>query len=109
MAIVGDELRVHGIAVLRVIDASVMPAVTSTNTNAQGRREGQDGGLATINLQFGCDIGSAKTKLLHPRGDPLHQAVRHAEKHLDLVCGEIDTAERCYASYEISFQWSHLI
>jgi choline dehydrogenase len=34
MAVVGDELRVHGTAALRVIDASVMPAVTSTNTNA---------------------------------------------------------------------------
>src|SRR5215831_17571814 len=29
-----NELRVHGHAGLRVIDASVMPAVASTNTNA---------------------------------------------------------------------------
>jgi choline dehydrogenase len=29
-----DELRVHGLDGLRVIDASVMPAVTSANTNA---------------------------------------------------------------------------
>jgi choline dehydrogenase len=34
MAVVDDELKVRGLDGLRVIDASVMPAVTSTNTNA---------------------------------------------------------------------------
>ena len=34
LSVVDDELRVHGIEGLRVIDAAVMPAVTSTNTNA---------------------------------------------------------------------------
>jgi len=34
MSVVDDELKVHGLKGLRVIDASVMPAVTSTNTNA---------------------------------------------------------------------------
>ncbi len=34
MAVVDDELRVHGVDGLRVIEASVMPAVTSTNINA---------------------------------------------------------------------------
>jgi len=34
LAVVDDRLRVHGIAALRVIDASVMPHITSGNTNA---------------------------------------------------------------------------
>ena len=34
MAVVDAELRVHGLDALRVIDASIMPAVSSTNTNA---------------------------------------------------------------------------
>ncbi|MFL6564622.1 MAG: GMC family oxidoreductase [Burkholderiales bacterium] len=34
MAVVDDELRVHGIRRLRVIDASIFPRITSGNTNA---------------------------------------------------------------------------
>ena len=34
MAVVDDKLRVHGIADLRVADASIMPTLTSGNTNA---------------------------------------------------------------------------
>jgi choline dehydrogenase len=34
MAVVDDQLRVHGIEGLRIIDASVMPQLTSGNTNA---------------------------------------------------------------------------
>jgi choline dehydrogenase len=34
MAVVDDRLRVHGILGLRVIDAAIMPTITSGNTNA---------------------------------------------------------------------------
>ncbi len=34
MAVVDDQLRVHGVGGLRVVDASVMPRITSGNTNA---------------------------------------------------------------------------
>lgn len=33
-AVVDAQLRVHGIDGLRVIDASIMPAITSGNTNS---------------------------------------------------------------------------
>jgi choline dehydrogenase len=33
-SVVDARLRVHGIASLRVVDASVFPSVTSANTNA---------------------------------------------------------------------------
>lgn len=34
LSVVNHELKVHGIKSLRVVDASVMPKVTSGNTNA---------------------------------------------------------------------------
>ena len=43
MAVVDPGLRVHGIERLRVIDASIMPTVTSANTNAAALMIGEKG------------------------------------------------------------------
>jgi choline dehydrogenase len=34
LAVVDAELRVHGLAGLRVVDASIMPTIVSCNTNS---------------------------------------------------------------------------
>ena len=41
--VVGSDLRVHGVDGLRVVDASVMPRVTSANTNAASLMIGERG------------------------------------------------------------------
>jgi choline dehydrogenase len=43
LAVVDPELRVHGIGGLRVVDASVMPTVTTGNTNAPSMMIGERG------------------------------------------------------------------
>jgi len=43
LAVVDHDLRVHGILALRVADASVMPQITSANTNATSLMIGEKG------------------------------------------------------------------
>ena len=50
MAVVDDELRVHGTERLRVIDASVFPRITSGNTNAPTYVIAEKGARAILKL-----------------------------------------------------------
>jgi choline dehydrogenase len=49
MAVVDERLRVHGVERLRVIDASVMPRITSGNTNAPTYVIAEKGARAILN------------------------------------------------------------
>jgi choline dehydrogenase len=50
MAVVDDELRVHGVGRLRVIDASIFPRITSGNTNAPTYVIAEKGARAILKL-----------------------------------------------------------
>ena len=50
MAVVDDELRVRGVGRLRVIDASIMPRITSGNTNAPTYAIAEKGARALLKL-----------------------------------------------------------
>jgi choline dehydrogenase-like flavoprotein len=51
LAVVDDQLRVHGVDGLRVIDASIMPSIVSGNTNAPAMAIGDRGAELILNEQ----------------------------------------------------------
>ena len=56
MAVVDDELRVHGVGRLRVVDASVFPRITSGNTNAPTYVIAEKGARAILKLRGASPI-----------------------------------------------------
>ena len=56
-AVVDPQLRVHGIQGLRVIDASVMPTITSANTNAPSILIGEKGAAMVLGEESAASIG----------------------------------------------------
>ena len=51
-SVVNDRLQVHGIKNLRVVDASIMPRITSGNTNAPTVMIAEQGAEFIINKKF---------------------------------------------------------
>jgi choline dehydrogenase-like flavoprotein len=58
MAVIDGQLRVRGVDGLRVIDASVMPTITSGNTNAQGRERYFTGSIQPARIPIGPVIAT---------------------------------------------------
>ena len=61
-SVVDERLRVRGVAGLRVIDASVMPRVVSTNTNAAATLIGEKGAALVLEDAGGAASAASKRR-----------------------------------------------
>jgi choline dehydrogenase len=67
-AVVDPQLRVHGVEGLRVIDASVMPTVTSANTNAASLMIGEKGSAIVLGATGGIAAREQTRRIMEPHG-----------------------------------------
>lgn len=65
LAVVDSKLRVYGIKGLRVIDASIMPEITSGNINAPVIMIGEKGADMMINYWKGIDMKRRRRRALN--------------------------------------------
>jgi choline dehydrogenase len=68
MAVVDHELRVHGVKGLRVADASIMPTMVSSNTNAPSFLIGErcaDFLLRAAGANVLADVAAVEPALAH--------------------------------------------